>query len=131
MQRIATGSPPIIFGDGSQTMDFVFTSDIARANLAAAASEVKQGAYNIASERETSLRELAQALLRTMGSDASIEYGPERAVNGVTRRLASTAAAQRDLGWQAEVPLAEGLHQLVAWWREARLSDAELAGSAP
>jgi UDP-glucose 4-epimerase len=128
MQRIAAGEPPLIFGDGAQTMDFVFTTDIARANLLAAASDVTEGVYNIASEQETSLRGLAEALLRTMGSDLAIEFGPARQVNGVTRRLASTAAARRDLGWTATVDLEEGLRRLVDWWLVERETDAELSG---
>ncbi len=129
MQRIAAGQPPLIFGDGLQTMDFVYTTDIARANILAAASDVVDGVYNIASEEETSLRGLAEALLRTMGSGASIEFGPERQVNGVTRRLASTEAARRDLGWTATVGLDEGLRRLVDWWRVSRETDAELSGA--
>ena len=129
MQRIAAGQPPLIFGDGAQTMDFVYTTDIARANVLAAASDVVEGVYNIASEQETSLRGLAEALLRTMGSDLSIEFGPERQVNGVTRRLASTEAARRDLGWTATVGLDEGLHRLVDWWLVEREHDAELSGA--
>jgi len=128
MQRIAAGQPPLIFGDGAQTMDFVFTTDIARANLLAAASDVTEGVYNIASEQETSLRGLAEALLRTMGSDLAIEFGPARQVNGVTRRLASTAAARRDLGWTATIGLDEGLRRLVDWWLVERETDAELSG---
>jgi UDP-glucose 4-epimerase len=129
MQRIAAEQPPLIFGDGAQTMDFVYTTDIARANVLAAASDVVEGVYNIASEQETSLRGLAEALLRTMGSDQSIEFGPERQVNGVTRRLASTEAARRDLGWTATVGLDEGLHRLVDWWLVEREHDAELSGA--
>jgi len=128
MQRIAAGKPPLIFGDGLQTMDFVFTTDIARANLLAAAGPVGAGVYNVASGVETSLRGLAAALLRTMGSDLDIEFGPERQVNGVTRRLADTAAAARDLGFRAEIGLEEGLRQLVEWWQVERLVDDELAG---
>nr|WP_218881392.1 NAD-dependent epimerase/dehydratase family protein [Leifsonia shinshuensis] len=120
MERIADGKPPLIFGDGQQTMDFVFTRDIARANLLAATADVQEGFYNIASGTETSLLELAQALLQAMDSDLEVEHGPERAVNGVTRRLADTTAAQRDLGFTAEVPLADGLRELVEWWRPLR-----------
>ena len=69
MERIADGKPPLIFGDGAQTMDFVYTADIARANVLAAASDVTEGVYNVASGTETSLLELAEALLRVMGSD--------------------------------------------------------------
>jgi UDP-glucose 4-epimerase len=128
MQRIAAGQQPLIFGDGLQTMDFVYTTDIARANILAAASEVTEGVYNIASEQETSLRGLAEALLRTMGSDQSIEFGPERQVNGVTRRLASTEAARTDLGWTATVGLEDGLRRLVDWWLVEKETDAELSG---
>jgi len=128
MQRIAAGQPPLIFGDGAQTMDFVFTTDIARANLLAAASDVTEGVYNIASEQETSLRGLAEALLRTMDSDLAIDFGPARQVNGVTRRLASPAAARRDLDWTATIGLDEGLRRLVDWWLVERETDAELSG---
>ena len=60
MERIEAGEPPLIFGSGSQTMDFVHTADIARANLLAAGSDVQAGVYNVASGVETSLAELAQ-----------------------------------------------------------------------
>lgn len=120
MERIADGRPPLIFGDGLQTMDFVCTPDIARANVLAAASDVVEGVYNIASGTETSLLGLAQALLRVMGSDLPVEHGPERAVNGVVRRLADTTAARDDLGFEATIGLEEGLRLLVDWWRPLR-----------
>jgi UDP-glucose 4-epimerase len=120
MERIADGKPPLIFGDGRQTMDFVFTRDIARANLLAAASDITDGVYNVASGTETSLLGLAEALLDAMDSPLSVEHGPERAVNGVTRRLADTSAAEIDLGFTAEVGLTEGLRELVEWWRPLR-----------
>lgn len=120
MERIADGLPPLIFGDGRQTMDFVFTTDIARANVLAATSDVREGVYNVARGEETSLLDLARTLLRAMDSDLPVEHGPDRAVNGVTRRLADTTAAQRDLGFVAEVGLEEGLRRLVEWWRPLR-----------
>ncbi|AXH96406.1 SDR family NAD(P)-dependent oxidoreductase [Ornithinimicrobium avium] len=128
MERIADGEPPLIFGDGTQTMDFVFVPDIARANVLAAQSAVISGTYNIASGTETSLLDLARALLRAMGSGLGVEHGPDRPVNGVTRRLADTGAARRDLGFEARTSLDEGLRQLVEWWRPRRESVA--AGSA-
>jgi UDP-glucose 4-epimerase len=120
MERIADGKPPLIFGDGLQTMDFVVAQDIARANVLAAESGIVEGVYNIASGTETSLLELAQALLRVMGSDLGVEHGPERAVNGVTRRLADTSAAAQDLGFTAEIGLEDGLRSLVEWWEPLR-----------
>jgi UDP-glucose 4-epimerase len=120
MERVESGEPPIILGDGRQTMDFVFTTDIARANLLAAEAEVTDAVFNIGSGTETSLLGLAEALLDVMGSSVSVEFGPQRQVNGVTRRLASIEAAERRLGWQPEVDLKEGLRQLVTWWRGKR-----------
>jgi UDP-glucose 4-epimerase len=120
MDRIAEGKPPLILGDGLQTMDFVYIGDVARANLAAAESDVTDAAFNVASGTETSLLELAEMLLHVMGSDLSVEHGPARAVNGVTRRLASTELAREQLGFEAEVDLEEGLTRLVEWWRAER-----------
>jgi UDP-glucose 4-epimerase len=126
MERISDGLPPLIFGDGSQTMDFVYTEDIARANILAAESNLTEGVYNIASHVETSLNDLAEAMLRAMDSDLPIEYLPPRAVNGVARRLADTSAAERDLGFSAQVSLDAGLRRLVEWWAPQR--DAIAAG---
>ena len=120
MERIADGKPPLIFGDGLQTMDFVYTTDIARANILAAQSDVTDGVYNVADGEETSLLGLAQALLRAMDSDLSVEHGPDRAVNGVVRRLADTKAARTDLAFETRVGLEEGLRELVEWWRPQR-----------
>lgn len=120
MERIADGRPPLIFGDGQQTMDFVCVPDIARANVLAAGSGITEGVYNIASGTETSLLELAEALLRAMDSDLPVEHGPERAVNGVVRRLADVSAAREDLGFEATIGLEDGLRLLVEWWRPLR-----------
>ncbi|WP_417563763.1 NAD-dependent epimerase/dehydratase family protein [Microbacterium sp.] len=124
MERIVDGKPPLIFGDGKQTMDFVCVPDIARANVLAAQSDIVEGTYNIASGTETSLLELAEALLRVMGSDLGVEFGPARTVNNVARRLADVSAAHRDLGWESTIGLDEGLRRLVEWWRPLR---AEIA----
>jgi UDP-glucose 4-epimerase len=128
MERIEDGMPPLIFGDGQQTMDFVCVPDIARANVLAAESDVLEGTYNIASGVETSLLQLAEALLRAMESDVGVEHGPERTVNGVARRLADTSAAKRDLGFQATIGLEDGLRRLVDWWLPLR--DEIAAGRA-
>ena len=120
MERIEAGDPPLIFGDGQQTMDFVYTTDIARANLLAAQAPVTDAVFNIGTNTETSLLQLAEAMLHAMGSELSVEFGPERSVNGVTRRLASIDAARSQLGWKPEVDLDEGLRRLVTYWRAER-----------
>jgi UDP-glucose 4-epimerase len=118
MDRIAAGKGPLIFGDGTQTMDFVYITDIARANLLAAESDLTDEVFNVASGVETSLRGLAEALLEVMGSSAPIEFGPERKANPVSRRLADTSKARKLLGFEAEVSLKPGLASLVDWWRK-------------
>ena len=124
MERISAGQPPLILGDGLQTMDFVYVDDIARANILAAKSAATDKVYNVACGVETSLRGLAATLLDVMGSDLEPEYGPERSVNSVRRRLASTRAALDDLGFEAQVDLHEGLSRLVAWWSDERTTVA-------
>jgi UDP-glucose 4-epimerase len=116
MERISAGQPPLILGDGSQTMDFVYIEDIARANILALQSELTDDVFNVASGSETSLNDLAMALLKVMGSDLHPEYGPERTVNPVSRRLADTTSAEKFLGFRAQIGLEEGLSRLVNWW---------------
>lgn len=125
MERIAAGKGPLIFGDGKQTMDFVFAEDIARANIAAAESEISDDVFNVASGTETSLNDLANLLLRTMGSNALPEYGPERRANPVPRRLADISKAKRFLGFKTSISIEEGLRRLVTWWlAERRVNEA-------
>ena len=116
MERISAGQPPLILGDGSTTMDFVYIEDIARANVACLKADVSDEVFNIARGEEISLNDLAAALLRVMGSKLKPEYGPERKVNSVPRRLADVSKAAKLLGFRAEVGLEEGLRLLVDWW---------------
>lgn len=120
MERIEAGEPPLVLGDGKQTMDFVHVEDIARANILAAQADVTDTVYNIATATETSLLELAEALQKVMGSTAELEFGPARSVNAVTRRLADISAAERDLGWKPTIGLEDGLASLVSWWQAQR-----------
>lgn len=124
MDRIAAGEPPLILGDGSQTMDFVYIDDIARANVLALQSDVSDEVFNVASGTETSLCDLATALLKVMGSNLQPEFGPDRKVNPVSRRLADVTKAARLLGFRAEIGLEEGLARLVDWWRSQQVAVA-------
>jgi len=120
MDRILEGKPPLIFGDGTDTMDFVYVEDIARANMLAMQSDIADDVFNVASGVETSLNDLAFALLEVMGSKLKPEYGPARKVNPVSRRLASTKKAREVLGFEAKISLEEGLRRLVSWWRSEK-----------
>jgi UDP-glucose 4-epimerase len=123
MDRIMAGQPPIVYGDGTQTMDFIFAEDIAEANILAAQAPVTDEVFNIASGKETSLNELAATLLRVMGSNLKPAYSAERKVNSVPRRLADIQKARDQLGFVARVELEEGLRRLVQWWREEKVSE--------
>jgi UDP-glucose 4-epimerase len=120
MEKIAAGKAPVIFGDGAQTMDFVHVHDIARSNLLAAQADVSDEVFNVASGTETSLKQVAETLLRIMGSTLRPEHAAERKVNPVPRRLADTRKARERLGFETRVTLDEGLRTLVEWWQHER-----------
>ena len=124
MERLSEGRPCLILGDGTQTMDFVFIEDVARANILAADTAATDEVFNIASGTETSLNELAAVLGRAMGRMYLPEYGPARRVNPVPRRLADTRKAERLLGFRARIGLEEGLRRLVSWWEQHRCPEA-------
>jgi UDP-glucose 4-epimerase len=130
MERISAGKAPLIFGDGNQTMDFVYVEDVARANLLAAQAGVTDEVFNVASGVETSLNDLAGTLLQVMGADLPVEHGPARQVNPVPRRLADIEKARTLLGFEARVSLAEGLSELVQWWRQEQLEKETDGGRA-
>ena len=117
MERIAAGLPPIIMGEGTQTMDLVHVRDIARANVLAAGSEATDAVFNVASGTETSLNDLARILLGAMGSSLTPIHEAARKVNPVARRLAATEKAEREIGFRSQISLEEGIADLVSWWR--------------
>lgn len=120
LDRISEGNQPLIFGDGKQTMDFVYVEDVARANILAAKSDITNEVFNIASGKETSLLELLELLLKLTNSNLKPRFEPERKVNPVRRRLASIEKAERLLGFKAEIGLEEGLRRLIEWIKEKR-----------
>jgi UDP-glucose 4-epimerase len=118
MDRIARGEPPVIFGDGLQTMDFVHVDDVARANILAAAMPATDMVFNVGAGVETSLQDLARQLAVVMGRPdlVSVHVG-DNPVNPVRRRLADVAAARDVLGFTSRISLDDGLRDLVSWWR--------------
>jgi UDP-glucose 4-epimerase len=123
LERLGLGNAPLIFGDGSQTMDFVYVGDVARANLLAATSEATDDVLNVGTGTETSLAELCRLLCELAGHpELEPVYGEARKVNGVRRRRAATEHARELIGFEAKVGLREGLRELVAWY-------ASLAGA--
>jgi UDP-glucose 4-epimerase len=128
MERIEAGEPPLVFGNGEETMDMVNVRDVARANILAATAPATDVAVNIGSGEEMSLYELATRLARAMGrEELTPELRPRRAINPVPRRLADIAAARRYLDFRPMIAFDDGLLQLVAWWRRERQRNATLA----
>jgi UDP-glucose 4-epimerase len=129
MDRIAAGLPPIVFGDGAQTLDLVHVEDIARANVLAARAPASDVVLNIGSQTETSLLRLAELTAEAMGADRlKPVHEPERSVNPVPRRLADISRAETLIGFTPTVSLEDGLVSLARWWRAERALALETAG---
>lgn len=111
---IEQGEAPVIYGDGSQTYDFIHVHDVAQANLAAMQSRVNDEFYNVGRGIGTSLRELAELLLNICGSDLPIRY-EEAGETFVTHRIGSPDKASQDLHWTWKIDLEEGMRDLVSW----------------
>jgi UDP-glucose 4-epimerase len=112
--HLIEGRTPTVFGDGRQTRDWVDVSDVVRANLLAADSELT-GAINIGTGSETSVLDLLDAL-RDVGNGrmlAAPEFAPERP-GEVRRSCLDVGRAKRELGWQAQVELRDGLRTILA-----------------
>lgn len=114
------GKPPLIYGDGSTSMDFVYVRDVARANVAALCSDVTDEVFNVGNCEETSLKELLETLLEVNNSSLSPEYREENSVNPVSRRLADNSKAKDLLGFLPTISLQEGLKELSHWYFEKK-----------
>ncbi len=107
---------PLIYGDGSTTMDFVYVRDIAKANVAALQAEVTDESFNIGTCEETSLSQLLDVLLQVNDSRLQPEYREENSINPVSRRLADIDKAKNLLGFTPTVSLEKGLKELSEWY---------------
>lgn len=118
---IRAGKQPVIYGDGKQTMDFIYVEDVARANILALEGEVTDEIFNIASGIETSLEELCRLLLEVMGSNLSPKYIPlpnDRKKVEVKKRLADVSKARDKIRFEAKVSLENGLKKLLEWCKQ-------------
>jgi UDP-glucose 4-epimerase len=96
-------------------MDLVFVTDVARANILALQADVTDEVFNVGTGVQTTLRQLCDALLRLQGSILQPDYHPARTVANVRARKASTAKAEKLLGFRAEMDLDGGLRELIRW----------------
>ncbi len=114
LDRIDQGQPPVIFGDGSQSYDFVHVSDVARANVLAMKSDATDEFLNVGKGTKTTINELVSMLLQLTGSSLTPEYRPQEQMF-VTHRVGSAAKAAGMIGFEAVVGLQDGLRSVVEW----------------
>jgi len=122
VSRLLAGEPLTVYGDGRQTRDYVFVKDVARANVLASTAALppvtshESRAFNVATSSEMSVLELAEAVGRTIGRKPEIRFADPRA-GELARSSLDTAKARRVLGWSPAHAFADGLGQLVEWFR--------------
>ncbi|MEX6689936.1 NAD-dependent epimerase/dehydratase family protein [Danxiaibacter flavus] len=107
---------PLIYGDGSTTMDFVYVKDVAEANVRALLSDITDETFNIGTGVETSLKELLELMLKVNDSTLQPEFREQNLVNPVSRRRADTTKAANMLGFQASFSIENGLADLSKWY---------------
>lgn len=115
LDAIEAGTPPLIFGDGLQSMDFVYVKDVSRINVLALESDVSDEVFNVGTGCQTTLNELCAAVLEAAGSSLTPEYRAPRTVANVRARKAAIEKADRMLGFKAQVGLQEGLRRFIDW----------------
>lgn len=116
LDRIDQGLPPVVYGDGSQSYDFIYVEDIARANICALKSSATDSFYNVGRGIKTSISELCELLLELTGSALEIQYEPA-GQTFVTHRVGCPERARREIGFEARIGLEEGLQSLIEWYR--------------
>ena len=130
MDAIEAGQQPKIFGNGSQSMDFVYVDDVARANVAGLVSDTTDEVFNVGTGVQTNLNELCHLLLKVSGSHLQPEYREARSVNNVQARRAAIDKAERMLNFKADVDLETGLKLLIEWRDQVKSELTATTGSA-
>jgi len=115
---IRDGKNPLIYGDGSTTMDFVYVKDIAKSNIAALQSDITDEAFNIGNCEETSLKQLLEVLLKVNQSNLKPEFREENSINPVSRRLADISKSKKLLNFTPTISLEQGMKELSEWYFE-------------
>lgn len=122
---IRDNKQPAIFGDGSDSMDFVFIEDVAKSNVLALLSDATDEAFNIGNCEETNLKQLLQALLKVNNSQLEPIFKEANSYNPVARRLADISKAEKLIGYKPSYTLEQGLKKLSAWYFEKQIIKAK------
>jgi UDP-glucose 4-epimerase len=124
LDAIDRGEGPTILGDGSEAFDFVAVEDCAHANICAAKAEATDRFYNVGTGTRTSLKEVAELLLKLTGSNQPINYKPRSQATLVRNRIGDPKRAQAEIGFKAQIELKDGLSRLIAW-RKSHMVEVE------
>lgn len=117
LNKIGKGEPPVIFGDGSATIDLVYITDAVKANILALKSNVTNEVFNVSSEREASLKELLDIILKITGSNLKPVY-QLRDPKLTSRSFGCSEKAKKMLSFEPEISLEEGLKKVIAWYKK-------------
>lgn len=123
MGQILRGDPVTVIGDGAQTRCFTYVDDAVRATVEAGINPRAVGEiFNVGTDRETNIRELAETMIRIAGSTSTIQLVPQQAIYGesyedVARRVPCAARMHEILGVRAETSLEDGLRKTIAWFK--------------
>lgn len=115
-KRIAAGQDITIYGDGTQTRDFVYAGDIARGICKAMTTKNVNTVYNLSTQTETSLLDLVRIMSEVSGCEITPKFGPVRD-GDIYRSMLSNRKAKEDLGWEPQVSLADGLRRTMAYFQ--------------
>jgi UDP-glucose 4-epimerase len=115
LDAIDRGEGPTVFGDGSEAFDFVAVEDCAAANVCAMKADRVDRFYNVGTGRRTSLKEIAEILLRLTRSRQPIHFAPRSQATLVRNRIGCPKRAMDEIGFSAEVTLEDGLQRLIEW----------------
>ncbi|MDA2935707.1 NAD-dependent epimerase/dehydratase family protein [Patescibacteria group bacterium AH-259-L05] len=120
LDRLYKNKPPQIYGDGSQSYDFIHVADVARANILALKSNKTDEFYNIGAGTRTTIKELVKLILKITNSKQKIQYLPQ-GLTFVTHRIGSTNKAEKDLRFKTKIQLDEGIEEVIKW-RDSQVS---------
>lgn len=120
INRVEHDLPPKVRGDGSATVDLVFVEDVALANILALKSDVTDECFNVASGKETTVKELAETIISLCGKEGKLEPEFEGDMDArlVTRRWGCPKKAKAMLGFEPQVSVRDGLMKTIEWRRE-------------
>jgi UDP-glucose 4-epimerase len=118
IKKILNDEQPIIYGDGSQSRDFVFVKDVIQANILA--MKAKEGIYNVGSGNKTTINELVEKINGILGKDIKPIYKKER-IGDVLHAFADITKAKRVLGYKPQYKLEEGLKITIEWFKKTQV----------